>query len=387
MQQSMQPNMQPNMQSHLQSNRRPIGASISQSALQHNLAIVKKHAPHSKIMAVVKANGYGHGLINVAHGLNQADGFAVLGLNEAIDLREAGFSQVILLLEGVFSVQELGIAASLGLDIVVHSAAQIEMLEQTRLSKKINIHLKMNTGMNRLGFNASEFLAAFSRLKSCTNINKITLMTHFATADEPLGIAAPLALFQQTVEKLNLPEPLPSSLANSATILRHPQVHADWVRPGIILYGASPVTGTLARQFDLKPAMSFTSEIISIQTIQAGESLGYGNRFTASQTTRVGIVACGYADGYPRHAGQYLTDKNQLGAPIAVNGIMSQTLGRVSMDMLFCDVTHIAEAHIGSPVELWGNTVPVDTVAEASGTVCYELLCAIAARVPMQVVD
>ncbi len=364
---------------------RPIQATISQSALQHNLAVVKKHAPHAKIMAVVKANGYGHGLLNVAQGLNTADGFAVLGLNEAIVLREAGFKQTILLLEGVFDAQELSTAASFGVDIVVHSAPQIDMLELAQLAKPINIHFKMNTGMNRLGFTPSEYLTAFHRLKACKNVNTITLMTHFATADEAPGIAVPLALFEQTMKDLNQPEPLSISLANSATILRHPQAHADWVRPGIMLYGASPVSGTPAAEFGLKPVMTFTSEIISMQTIQAGESVGYGNRFAAVKPTRVGVVACGYADGYPRHAGQYFADGNQRQTPIAVNGTLTQTLGRVSMDMLFADLTDIPQANIGSPVELWGPHVSVDTVAEAAGTVGYELLCAVAARVPMKV--
>ena len=362
---------------------RPILATISHRALQHNLAVVKNYAQHSRVMAVVKANAYGHGLINVAHALNDANGFAVLGLNEAIDLREAGFSQTILLLEGVFSFTELAIVASFGLDIVVHSVPQIEMLERTHLIRSINIHLKMNTGMNRLGFTPSEYLNAFQRLQACKNVHEITLMTHFATADEELGIATPLQVFKKATQELSQPV----SLANSATILRYPEAHADWVRPGIVLYGASPISGTPAIEFNLKPVMTLTTEIISVQTIEAGESVGYGNRFTASKTTRVGVVACGYADGYPRHASQYATNENKLDVPISVAGKLTKILGRVSMDMLFCDLTDIPEANIGAPVELWGNQVSVDAVAEASGTVGYELLCAVAPRVPMKVVD
>ena len=359
---------------------RPIQASILHSALQHNLNVVKQHAPHSKIMAVVKANGYGHGLINVAHGLNAAEGFAVLGIAEAIDLREAGFEQKILLLEGVFSENELSVAASFNVDIVVHCAPQIDMLEHAKLARKLNVHLKMNTGMNRLGFVPADYLSAFARLNACKNVAEITLMTHFATADEAIGIAAPLALFQHTTKGMQQP----LSLANSAAILRHPEAHAQavkgsWVRPGIMLYGASPVGGTPAAKFNLTPAMQFTSEIIAVQTLQAGESVGYGNRFTATQKTRVGIVACGYADGYPRHAPN--------SSPIAVAGKVTQTLGRVSMDMLFCDITDAPAANIGAPVELWGNTVPVDAVAEACGTVGYELLCAVSPRVPVKIVD
>ena len=353
---------------------RPIQATISHSAFQHNLNVVKQHAPQSKIMAVVKANAYGHGLTNAAHGLNDADGFAVLGLDEAIDLREAGFTQNVLLLEGLFSHQELPIAASFGLDLVVHSEPQLQMLEQAQLKQPIHVHLKMNSGMNRLGFTPVQYLPAFLRLQECRNVSGTTLMTHFATADEALGVTQALALFQKTTQSLQKP----LSLANSASILRYPQTHTDWVRPGIMLYGASPVTGTDAATFNLKPAMTLVSEIISIQTISAGESVGYGNRFTASKTTRVGIVACGYADGYPRHAPN--------GTPIAVSGVVTQTIGRVSMDMLYVDLTDIPQAHIGSPVELWGQQVSVDKVAEASGTVGYELLCALAPRVAMQAV-
>ena len=360
---------------------RPILATVSLNALRHNLAAVRKFAPHSKTMAVVKANGYGHGLINVAHGLSAADGFAVLGINEAIELRDAGFQQTILLLEGVFGAQELNVASNLGLNVVIHSQPQLEMLESAHLVKPMHVHLKMNSGMNRLGFQPEAFVQALERLKACKNVADITLMTHFATADDETGIEKPLGLFKTITQGLNLPV----SLANSATILRHPDAHTDWVRPGIMLYGASPVGDTAAVAYGLMPAMQFTSEIIGVQEVKAGETVGYGNRFTATQPTRVGIVACGYADGYPRHAG--LVSNYQGGAPIAVAGKLTTTLGRVSMDMLFCDLTNIPEADIGASVELWGNQVPVDAVAAASDTVGYELLCAVAPRVPMKVVD
>ena len=336
---------------------RPIVATISQSALQHNLSVVKRYAPDSKIMAVVKANGYGHGLLNVAHSLKAADGFAVLGVNEAVVLREAGFRQTILLLEGVFQAQELASVASYGLDVVVHSAQQLNMLLHAQLAKPVHVHLKMNTGMNRLGFTPQNYIAAFNSLKSCDNVSGITLMTHFATADKNPGIETPLALFQQTTQGLTQPV----SMANSAAILRYPNLQADWVRPGIMLYGATTVSGVSAADFGLKPVMQLNSEIIAVQTIEAGQSIGYGNRFTAEKTTRIGVVACGYADGYPRHAG-LLGDKHPHGAPIAVAGKVTRTLGRVSMDMLFCDITDIPEADIGSPVELWGKQIPVDAV-------------------------
>ena len=361
---------------------RPILATIHQTALVHNLHVVRKHAPHAKIMAVVKANGYGHGLLNVANALNQADGFAVLGINEAVTLRQAGFEQTLLLLEGVFSAEELKVAAIHHIDLVVHALPQVEMLEAATLNTPIAVHLKMNTGMNRLGFSPSDFMAMYHRLKACKCVREITLMTHFATADAPIGITTPFNLFKKTIGDLKEA----ASLANSATILLHKVAHADWVRPGIMLYGASPVTGCAAAHFHLQPAMTLSSEIISVQTIQAGESIGYGSRFTATKPTIVGIVACGYADGYPRHAGQFPTLAYPHGAPIAVDGQLTQTLGRVSMDMLFCDLTDIPTAKIGSSVELWGEQVPVDSVAEACGTVGYELLCAVAQRVPFKVI-
>lgn len=362
---------------------RPILATIHTSAFAHNLQVVKKHAPKSKVMAVVKANGYGHGLLHAAAGLKAADGFAVLGINEAIKLREAGYQQTILLLEGVFDASELTLSARHHLEIVVHCLPQIDILEMAKLTTPLNVHLKMDSGMHRLGFAPHDYLSALKRLKACANVANVTLMSHFATADDERGIDAPLSVFKSVTKALTHP----ISLANSATILRHPNAHFDWVRPGIMLYGATPIADAPAKSFDLKPAMTLTSEIISVQTIQKGESIGYGHRFTATKTTKVGIVACGYADGYPRHAGQFANDELQHGAPIAVCGQMTQTLGRVSMDMLFCDLSQIPEAHIGAPVELWGETVPVDNVATACGTVGYELLCAVSARVPFKVIQ
>lgn len=354
---------------------RPIQASISTSALQHNFGVVKQHATTTKVMAVVKANAYGHGLVQVAHVLNAADGFATLNLSEAIDLREAGVEQDILLLEGVFSEEELRIAASFEIDVVVHQAQQVAMLANAKLSRAIDVYLKMNTGMNRLGFQPSVYLSTYQQLKDCHNVGDMTLMTHFATADEDIGIATPLRQFNEAAKGITAPV----SLANSATILRHPEAHADWVRPGIMLYGASPVGGTPASTYDLKPAMQLTSALIAVQTLAPGDSIGYGASFAAEKETRVGIVACGYADGYPRHA--------PSGTPIAVAGAVTKTLGRVSMDMLFCDLTGLPAANVGSPVELWGSDVTVDAVAEASGTVGYELLCAVAPRVPKKVVE
>jgi len=353
---------------------RPLQATISLSALQHNLAIAQSKAPHSKVMAVIKANGYGHGLLNAAKGLKAADGFAILGLDEALTLRAAGYKQTILMLEGFFSADELPAISEYAIDIVVHSHKQVEILESVNISRPIAIHLKINTGMNRLGFKPQDFELIMVKLKNCKNVADITLMEHFATADESLGIAKPLAVFKQLTQNHEHPK----SHANSAALLRFAEAHADWVRAGIMLYGTSPIAEASAAQFDLKPVMQLTGEIISVQTLEAGDSLGYGHSFTATQKTRIGVVACGYADGYPRHAPN--------GTPIAVAGKLTHTLGRVSMDMLFVDITLIPEAGIATKVEMWGNQVPVDDVAHAAGTISYELLCAVAPRVPLKAI-
>lgn len=353
---------------------RPIQATISLSALEHNLAVAKSKAPQSKIMAVVKANGYGHGLLNAAKGLKAADGFAILGLDEALTLRNAGYTQTILMLEGVFSSDELIHVSEKAISIVVHSDVQINMLEQVKLAKPISVHLKINTGMNRLGFKPSDFESARARLEICSNVADLTLMTHFATADESVGITEPVAVFNKTTQD----HQEPCSLANSATLLRFPEAHGQWVRAGIMLYGSSPIAGESAASFNLKPVMQFTSKIIAVQSLETDESIGYGQTFTAAKKTRVGIVACGYADGYPRHAPN--------GTPVAVAGKLTQIIGRVSMDMLYVDISDIPEAEIGAHVELWGSQVSVDDVAQAAGTISYELLCAVAPRVSIKVV-
>lgn len=353
---------------------RPIQATISLSALEHNLAVAKSKAPQSKIMAVVKANGYGHGLLNAAKGLKAADGFAILGLDEALKLRNAGYTQTILMLEGVFSSDELIHVSEKAISIVVHSDVQINMLEQVKLAKPISVHLKINTGMNRLGFKPSDFESARARLEACNNVADLTLMTHFATADESVGITEPLAVFNKTTQD----HQEPCSLANSATLMRFPEAHGQWVRAGIMLYGSSPIAGESAASFNLKPVMQFTSKIIAVQSLETDESIGYGQTFTAAKKTRVGIVACGYADGYPRHAPN--------GTPLAVAGKLTQIIGRVSMDMLYVDISDIPEAEIGAHVELWGSQVSVDDVAQTAGTISYELLCAVAPRVSIKVV-
>lgn len=350
---------------------RPIRATVHPAALRHNLAVARWHAPNSRVMAVIKANGYGHGLLRVAPALAEADGFAVLSLDEAAALREAGFHQTILLLEGLFAAAEMPRAAQLGIAAVVHCEEQLLMLEAARGAHAIDVFLKVNSGMNRLGFPLGRFWGIYDRLRTCKSVRSLTLMTHFATADEEIGVAEQFERFDDLTREV----PAPRSLANSAAILRYPHTHADWIRPGIMLYGATPFADQSAADLGLQAAMTLTSEIIAVQEVAAGQAVGYGHRFVAEQPTRIGVVACGYADGYPRHAPN--------GTPIAVAGKLTRTLGRVSMDMLYADLTDIPEAGIGSPVQLWGAQVPVDAVAQAAGTVGYELMCALAPRVPV----
>lgn len=349
---------------------RPLVARIDSAALAHNLGVAKRLAGPARVLAVVKANGYGHGLARVAHALRAADGFAVLSLDEAATLRSLGFSHPIVLLEGFFHADELPEIARRHLIPVIHREDQIEALARMKGHARIDVYLKLDTGMHRLGFPEKRFIAALERLRALPQISQITLMSHFACADEDaLGITEPLARFDAICTGLDHPV----SLANSAALFRYPESHRDWVRPGIMLYGGSPFAGLTGADLGLLPVMRLESQIIAIQTVRKGEGLGYGHRFVAPRDTRVGIVACGYADGYPRHA--------DTGTPVAVAGQRTRTLGRVSMDMLFVDLSELPAAHIGSPVTLWGDGVPVDMVAEAAGTIAYELLTALAPRV------
>lgn len=359
---------------------RPIRALIHPEALGHNHSILRRHAGEASLWAVVKANAYGHGLLRAAQSLaGVADGYAVLEMAEAQALRNAGLDHPILLLEGYFSADELPAIAELGLTPVIHSRRQLQWLEESRLARPIPVYLKLNSGMNRLGLPVVDVPQALLRLSRLPQVAGVTLMSHFAEADGERGIEAPLARFQALHEGSGLAK----SLANSATLLRYPGVaggKGDWARPGIALYGASPMPGWVsAAELGLLPAMSLLSEIIAVQDIRPGERVGYGGLFQAEKPMRVGVVACGYADGYPRHA--------PTGTPLSVAGRRTRTLGRVSMDMLAADLTDIPEAGIGAPVVLWGGAgearVPADEVATAAGTIAYELFCALAPRVPV----
>ncbi len=352
---------------------RPIAATIDLAALRHNLGVVRLHAKQSRVLAVLKANAYGHGVRSVARALADAgvDGFALLELEAAIALRDAGYQQRIVLLEGFFDARELALLAEHRIDTVVHCTEQIALLQQAPAGAKLNVLIKLNSGMNRLGFGETAFPGALAALRATVAVGEMTLMTHFANADDARGVAWQMHAFERMTRGMRLPR----SLANSAAIVRYPETHAAWVRPGIMLYGATPFADVSAAQLGLKPVMTLTAEIIAVQQLQAGETTGYGGVFEAQRDTRIGVVACGYADGYPRHA--------PSGTPVRVGDTLSGTVGRVSMDMLCVDLTALPDAGVGTLVTLWGDGNPVDDVAAAAGTVGYELLCALAPRVPV----
>ncbi|AIT27544.1 alanine racemase [Bordetella holmesii 44057] len=370
---------------------RPISALISPSALRHNLSVVRRHLDHRaeleggvppSIWAVIKANAYGHGIERVVGAFSQAQGLAMLDLDEAVRCREAGWGGPIMLLEGFFDVSDLDWLDRYHLSTAIHCQEQLDMLTHIRPLRRINAMVKLNSGMNRLGFapqNYGQAYEAARQLQARGVLGSVGKMTHFATADSAQGPYWQWEVFQAATQGL----PGPVSVCNSAGTLRYPQLavgHAGsdthWVRPGICLYGASPFDDENAAALGLLPAMTLTSEIIGVQQLRAGQTVGYGASFTAPEPMRIGVVACGYADGYPRHCG--------TGTPITVAGVATRVLGRVSMDMLAVDLGPVAAAQVGSPVVLWGEGGPsVDEVATSGGTIGYELLTALAQRVPV----
>lgn len=349
---------------------RPIQAHIDLNALEHNLHVARR-ATTARVMAVVKANAYGHGLLRVAGALSAADGFALLDIQDAVRLREAGYRKPILLLEGFFDTGDMALIAQYELSCVIHSAWQISLLDAYPRKGALDVWLKMNTGMNRLGFMPQSVAEAMVRLQNHRAVREVTLMTHFANADEVRGVVDQLAVFSEFATHYRVAR----SLGNSAALLRYPQTHGDWVRPGIMLYGASPFAESSAQQSGLQPVMTLSSRIIAMQHLRTGDEVGYGGLFRADHAMRIGVVACGYADGYPRHA--------PSGTPICIDGQVAHTIGRVSMDMLCVDLTELPQAGVGSRVVLWGEQMPIEQVARAAGTVSYELMCALAARVPV----
>ena len=380
---------------------RPIQATVHPEALSHNLRRARLAAPDARLWAVVKANAYGHGIERVFDALRAADGFALLDLAEAQRVRDLGWRGPILLLEGVFEQRDLELCSRLGLWHVVHCDEQIDMLAIHKTQVPHRVFLKMNSGMNRLGFKPAPFRAAWNRLAALPQVEEISLMTHFSDADGHRaggdGIAHQVQAFVQATHDL----PGERSLCNSAATLRHAQralsdtepLSADWVRPGIAVYGSAPDHPAHdSAGWGLLPAMTLASRVIGVQQLAVGDTVGYGSTFTAPTPMRVGVVACGYADGYPRHALGGLGE----GAPVLVGGVRTRLVGRVSMDMLTVDLGPVdaalaaqgAEpAGLGAEVVLWGRSqtgavLPVDEVAQAAGTISYELLCAVAPRVP-----
>jgi alanine racemase len=349
---------------------RPIRATFDLAALRENLALARARARHARTWAVVKADAYGHGLARAVRAFEAADGYALLDLNDAVSLREGGVTKPILLLEGVFEADDLQAVGEHGLSIVVHDDVQIALLETVRLPARVPVYLKLNSGMNRLGFAPERYRQVFERLARSPVVAGITLMTHFANADAPAGIADQLRRFEAAAARIEAPR----SLANSAAILRFPETHYDWVRPGIMLYGCSPFAETPASALGLKPVMTLSAELIAVRELRAGDRVGYGGAFAAERPMRLGVVACGYADGYPRHA--------PSGTPVLVSGVRTRTVGRVSMDMLTVDLDPVPAAAVGTTVTLWGEGLPCDEVAAAAGTLSYELLCKITVRVP-----
>lgn len=351
---------------------RPILARIDLAAIRHNYRVARARAGGARLWAVLKADAYGHGLMRVARALaGSADGFALLEVEAAVALRDAGLRQPILLLEGFFDPQDLAACVEYGLTPAVHRIEQLRMIREARPAR-LPIYLKLNTGMNRLGFVAEDMPAVRRELEALGEfLESVTLMTHFSVADEARGVDWQIERFRRMSEGWNLPV----SLANSAALLRYPHGLGDWARPGILLYGASPFADERAASFGLRPAMTLTSRVLAVQSLRPGDAVGYGERFVASRPMRIGILACGYADAYPRHA--------PSGTPLLVAGARTGTVGRVSMDMLACDLTDIPEAGVGSEAVLWGEGLPVDEVAAAAGTIGYEILCALARRVPV----
>ena len=358
---------------------RPILASVHPAALRHNLARVRTSVPDARVWAVVKANAYGHGIARVFDALRSADGFALLDLAEAQQLRALDWRGPILLLEGCFEARDLELCSRLGLWHTIHCSAQIDMLAAHKTQLPHRVFLKMNTGMNRLGFAPERFRAAWTRLNALPQVDEISLMQHFPDADGPRGIAAQLRAFEAAAHDL----PGERTLSNSAAILRHGAALAgcsDWVRPGIVLYGSAPdFPEHSVADWGLLPTLTLSSRLIGLQQLAAGDTVGYGSTFTAEGPMRIGVVACGYADGYPRHC--------PTGTPVLVDGVRCRLVGRVSMDMVTVDLSPVPAARLGSEVTLWGlasngAALPIDEVARAGGTVGYELMCAVAPRVP-----
>ncbi|TQV76520.1 alanine racemase [Aliikangiella marina] len=346
-------------------------AIIDLAAIRHNLEIAKQLAPNTKMMAVVKADAYGHGIVQVARALASADAIAVACMDEALTLREAGISTDIILLEGFFSEQELRQAFEYQLQTVVHQESQLKALEDTSNDAKIKVWLKLDSGMNRLGFEPEDYQTAYERLSQLKTVEKIYLMSHLACADDidNAKSAAQISEFKQYLQVIKGE----ASLANSAGVVAWPESHLQWIRPGILLYGCSPMLDFTGPQHQLKPAMTLESQLFAIKHLKPGETVGYGATWQAPQETRIGVIAIGYGDGYPHHA--------KSGTPVLINGKTYPLVGRVSMDMITVDLGLEDQFELGDKAILWGNGLPVEIIAKHANTIPWSLLCGVTSRV------
>jgi alanine racemase len=354
----------------------PIRAVIDTAALRHNLGQVRRAAPASRVMAVIKANAYGHGLVPAARALAEADGFAVARLGEGLALRAAGLRNRILLLEGVFSAEQLAAAAQAQFELMVHSFEQLALLEALAGAAPVTVWLKIDSGMNRLGFRLEEFAAAYARLRGNPHVQaEPTLVTHLASADDRRDprTRQQLEAFATATASLNGAR----SIANSAGVLAWPAARTDWVRPGLMLYGVSPFASGTGAALGLRPAMTLRTEVIAVKNVRAGETVGYGGTWTAPRETRMAVVAAGYGDGYPCNTA--------TGAPVQIGGRRAPLIGRVSMDMITVDVTDLPTVGVGDPVVLWGSEVPVEEIAAQAGAIPWDLLCGVSQRVQLDV--
>lgn len=351
---------------------RPARAFVNPESLLHNFARVRSFAPLAQVMAVVKANAYGHGLIWAAKTLHDAGGFAIASVEDGVQLRDAGIKKPICLLEGFFQPEELPLLVRHHLSSVVHHESQLWDLEHAGKIEPIDVWVKVDTGMHRIGFPPEALPDIIKRLKVCMAVGRVRVMSHFPTADNRFDTATPYQtrLFDEMTLNLNVER----SLANSAGIVNWPSSHFEWVRPGIMLYGATPMMGMSAAELGLKPVMTFKSEFIAINHRRKGDTIGYGGDWVCPEDMPVGVVAVGYGDGYPRHA--------PPGTPVLVNGLRLPLIGRVSMDMITVDLRELPGAKVGDAVQLWGTDLPVEEIASLTGTISYELLCCVTARVP-----
>ncbi len=351
----------------------PSYVHLDLDAVRHNLAQVKRYAPSNKIMAVIKANAYGHGITRIAHALAQADGFAVARVDEGVRLRKAGVSQPVTVLQGFVCVDELLLMIEHGLEAVIHTPQQIDILQQqSGKPSTLPVWLKMDTGMNRLGFKGGDFNAAYQQLSNCAIVRQpINLITHFANADDLLDdkTRSQIELFNDAVQDY----PGQRSIANSAGIIGWPNIVSDWVRPGLMLYGCSPFAGKTGADFGLKPVMSLHSRLIAVKPVAANETVGYSGTWHCPTDTRLGVISIGYGDGYHR--------QTRSGAPVLVNGQRVPLIGRVSMDMITVDLSSQPNAQPGDPAILWGDGLPVEEIARHADTIPYTLLCGITQRV------